>query len=267
MLIQKHQVKINSKKKSKSKGKKRPLDHNNPLYYTVERPIGFAVLLNSLNEAGIPFDNNIEAPGLDMRFHLYIPNDWHFVFMAAERLKNSLESGERFNIAFDGTVFYLFLRIYYDSLASLIHHVFRIIYPKNSKKWPPARSFNKQLKWVEKHKQDDPFKEYDYYLKGFSFDSYFSKIRDLRNSLKEVPHDGKSERLAWKMYGLNIKSEVKKVLHKTIEFSDFIGDYLLSKMNIMRMESDHHGYPRSFMEKSEIKIYKWFVCSLQSVKW
>ena len=116
--------------------------YNNRQYYADKVSIGLLALLNTISELNIyDFDNDLA------RAHLYLENDWFIFFIVARRLRDSLEKGDIYEITIDGSSFYLFLRIYYDSLALVIHYLFKKMYPNNSRKWPVISSFEKQLIW------------------------------------------------------------------------------------------------------------------------
>jgi hypothetical protein len=238
--------------------------------YATPQPIGLFVLFTSLREHGQPFGMSAGLRDLG----LYCVTDWFYVFAVAKRLKTVLHetseisnSERRLLRAIDATSFYFFLRIYYDTLAVIISHLFELRYTHVGWKLP-SKSFFEQLKSL--NKQDHPeLAEYKSYAERLKFISTFMQARNIRNRLKAYsPKEEGSARLMWldKDYFPNtgdLRAEVGLLLYQTIAFTDFIGDYFLYKLSeimpLERMECDHHGYPRALMNKEQIDTYRWFI--------
>ena len=89
----------------------------------------------------------------------------------SERLRESIQTNNRADIALDMTAFYFVLRVYFDSIASLVNEVLRLTFPKDSRMWPPGKSFNDQLKWFQSTKIP-PYLAYANFLESFSFDIF-----------------------------------------------------------------------------------------------
>lgn len=231
----------------------------NTEYYITPQPIGIFVLLNSLKEQ-YPFQFSVEME----KTWLYFLNDWMLLLRCLRRVKNSIEKNERWDIALDTTTYYLLLRIYFDSFASIIHQLLKSLYPSNSRMWPPAGSFADQLKWFEK----STISEYKYFSEAMNklgFDNFFKEERDLRNSIKTPPHFGKSKRMSYEIMPdvKKIKKNIGVSFYSTIRFSDFLGDYLLVHISgikyLERMEKTHKGYLVGLLSKEQLEIYKWFI--------
>ena len=229
-------------------------------YYGEKRSIGLLSLLNTINTLNLyGLDNHL------IRRQLFLENDWFIIFMVARRLKDSIIKESFYDMTIDGTSFYLFLRIYYDSLASVIHYLFKKNYPNNSRKWPTGSFFN-QLKWFEEVDYKD-FYDYKRELENYSYPIFFRKIRDIRNSLKEPAQKLNSGRLNFKINSKlpklqELKKSVAESLFKAISFTDFVGDYFFKKLSevkeVKRLDYSYTGYPASFMHKGEIEVYRWF---------
>lgn len=228
-------------------------------YYAIPRPIGIFVLSNSLKEQypnSFPFETE--------KTWLYLINDWVLLLMCIERLKNSIEKNSRWDIALDATSYYLLLRIYFDSFASIIYQLLKLLYPSKSRMWPSGSSFAGQLKWFGNNK----IPEYAVFWKAMQelgFDEFFKQERDLRNSLKAPPHLDKSKRMSYMIIPdiQKIRANVGNSFFSTIRFSDFVGDYLLvhisSIKSLRRLEETEYGDPVGLFSKEQLEVYKWFI--------
>ncbi len=231
----------------------------NQAYYTTPQPIGIFVLLNSLKEQ-YPFDFSVKM----QITWVYFSNDWILLLRCIERLKESIEKDDRWDIALDATTYYLLLRIYFDSFASIIHQLLKSCYPSESRMWPPANSFSDQLKWFEKSKITEYAPFWDA-MKKLGFDEFFKQERDLRNSLKTPPHSNKSKRMSYVIMPnvKKIRTTIGNSFYSTIRFSDFLGDYLLMHISAIksleRMEKTHQGDPIGLFSKEQLDVYKWFI--------
>lgn len=193
--------------------------------------------------------------------------DWNYIFLILGRLKGSLDSRSRWEIALDATSFFLFVRIYYDSLSYFIHLLFKAINPSVPQRWPKAHSFADQVKWFSKRRSDPYFAEYVSCLATHDFEESFMRMRQIRNRLKTMPTSEETGRLVWVSRDWfpitgNLRNEAGYTLYECLKFTDFIGDYFLMKIeemvSIHRMEEDHHGFNRSRLENNRIELYKWF---------
>lgn len=228
-------------------------------YYATPQPIGIFVLFNSLKEQ-YPFDFSVK----EQMTWLYFVNDWMLLLRCVERLKESIEKNDRWDIALDATTYYLLLRIYFDSFASIIHQSLRSCYPSDSRMWPSANSFSDLLKWFEKSKITEYAPFWDA-MKKLSFNEFFKQERDLRNSLKTPPHSDKSRRMSYVIMPNIIKTRtnIGNSFYSIIRFSDFLGDYLLvhisAKKPLERMVETHYGDPVGLFSKEQLEVYKWFI--------
>lgn len=233
-------------------------------YYFESRPIGLFVLFTSLREQPTILNNFSSLTSVNQ---LIVITDWIYIFEVMKRLKSSLIAQSRWNIALDATSFFLFIRIYYDSLSHLIHLLFKAMNPSCSQKWPKAHSFSDQLKWFGKQSNNQYFAEYNRCLAKYGFSESFMNMRKIRNLIKTAPMAAEPARMVWLSKDLypitgNLRNEVGRYLYECLKFTDFLGDYFLMKIEemvpIQRMETDHHGYERGHLPNNHLEIYKWF---------
>lgn len=165
-------------------------------YYFESRPIGLFVLLTSLKEQpdALKF-GDLADDFFNCALHAIV--DWIYVFRTLGRLKKSIELGSRWDMALDGSSFFLFVRIYYDSLGRLIHLLFKAMNPGSADRWPKAHSFADQIKWFRKRESDPYFPEYVRCLEAHGFDESFRQMRSIRNRLKGPPAADTGDRLVW----------------------------------------------------------------------
>jgi hypothetical protein len=223
------------------------------------------VLFNSIREQLDVFENCKHWEEYQ-KSSFYATTDLIYIFVSLKRLKLSLENKLRFETAVDATSFFLFARILYDSLASLIHVLFKMINPSDSKKWTAKHSFKEMLKSL-KNNQTNYFKVLKDVLDQYDFENTFNNLRDIRNSLKEASGSQSSKRLLYqssKNYPNtgNLRNEVGYHLYYLLSFMDFIGLYFLMKIEektpILRLEKDHHGERRGYLDSNDLDLYKWF---------
>lgn len=230
----------------------------NKNHYISPKNIGLFVLFNSIKEQWPHLGYSQEF----VKMGLYCVTDWNYIFKVAYRTLRSFIKGNRWDIAIDITSFYLFLRIYYDTLASLVSYFCKLLYPSNSRRLPKSESFSDQLKWLDKNAGTE-FTQYKKILKKYSFEKFFKQGKILRDKLKTPPHNTKSKRMIWLPPKNDLIKQIGLSLYKTIEFTDILGEYFLIKFaqikSLKRMEKDHHGYSRSLMRDEETETYKWFI--------
>jgi hypothetical protein len=234
-------------------------------HYFKKRPIGLFVVFTSLREQ--PGILTSDAPSKLTNCGLHVVTDWNYIFLILNRLRRSLLDKSRWDIAIDATSFFLFLRIYYDSLSHLIHLLFKMINPIESQRWPKSHSFADQIKWFGKQENNPYFAEYVRCLTVHGFKESFISMRRIRNLLKTMPTNGDAARMVWMSHDWfpitgNLRNEVGYYTFQCLKFTDFLGDYFLMKIEervpIIRMEEDHHGYERGRLEDDQIQVYKWF---------
>jgi hypothetical protein len=236
-----------------------------PDHFSADGTLGLYVLFNSLKEQPHCFGEN-RYQGEYSDCGLYVATDLLYVFTALRRLRKSLERNDRLETAVDATSFFLFTRILYDSLGGLIHVLYKILNPTDSRRWPARQSFREMLKSLRSN-PDPYFDEFKRVLSAYDFETSFSAMRDIRNGLKEIAGRQGTRRLMWTsaadfpMTG-NLRNEVGRYLLSVLSFMDFLDDYFLMKIEektpIHRLEVDHHGSRRGYLTADEIETYRWF---------
>lgn len=238
------------------------LTPNNPRYYLKKIPLGLFVLLNSCKEQGlIGYGDDLS------KATLYAICDWQFLFMATSLLKESIEKPDRWNLAYNTTTFLLYLRIFYDSLANVIHLFLKLQFPSESRLWLKGGSFNDLMKKVRDIPLDGELVGLKRGIDQYDFGRTFSEIKNLRDRVKNPSAHYNSHRLIYmtnKDFPItgDLKKEISIYLFKTISFTDFIGDYLFAiskNPSVVRMEKTHDGYDVGSMEDDKRKLYEWFI--------
>src|SRR4030042_5917790 len=245
----------------------------NKEYYFEKQPIGLFSFVGSIKEQE-PNLMSWEIYQHEREKHIYyvlnIIWDWNAIFWILERLKSYMEQRETHYISVDAITYFLFLRVFYDSLSNYIHFIFKLLNPKNSRRWPKANSFSDQLKWLNKYKDDEYFDIYKEALKEHEFEKKFEEIRTLRNNIKDFPGK-RSEMRRHYVSGTsevfpntgNLRNEIGHYLYHTLKYIDFLGDYFFMQLekhsvNLVPIAKDHHGYDISSIGDKCLEIYAWY---------
>lgn len=196
-------------------------------------------------------------------FTLY--SDYLTIFICARKVFTSIELKDNYEISIDGTSYYFFLRIYYDSLAVVLHLLMRKLYP-TSITWPPTKSFNSFVKWLSESSNSEIsriFKDFNQY----KYLDVFIKAREIRNQLKTPSSIPQSRRLVHEKMNTDInietlKKDIVDTLFSLLSMSDYLGNYFLRNLkelkSLKRIDYDQDQYPVAFLHSEERKIYIWF---------